>query len=167
MNEKKNKPSINDWWIYENHVCEMPNEKWIWKLSSQKIFIYSKRLIHYLTNFIMNQHNDQSTAPVSQRSLVHIPYRPEFSGLIFTTATVVFITAKISFIFKLILKVNQQEKIKIPRSLVYWRPSRAISSQSFELSALLSKSYWKSKLNKRLTDSFTFAFAAGKSTPSL
>ena len=83
------------------------------------IFIYSKRLIHYLTNFIMNQRNYQSTAPVSQRSLVHIPYRPEFSGLIFTTATVVFITAKISFIFKLILKVNQQEKIKISRSLVY------------------------------------------------
>ena len=67
----------------------------------------------------MNQRNDQSTAPVSQRLLVHIPYRPEFSGLIFTTATVVFITAKISLIFKLILKVNQQEKIKIPRSLVY------------------------------------------------
>ena len=75
-------------------------------------------MIHYLTNFIMNQHNDQSTAPVSQRSLVHIPYRPEFSGLIFTTATVVFITAKISFIFKLILKVNQQEKKK--KSLVVW-----------------------------------------------
>ena len=36
MNEKKNKLSINDWWIYENHVCEMRNEKWIWKLSSQK-----------------------------------------------------------------------------------------------------------------------------------
>ena len=51
-----------------------------------------------LDEFIMNQCNDQSTAPVSQRSLVHIPYRPEFSGLIFTTATVVFITAKISYI---------------------------------------------------------------------
>ena len=38
--------------------------------------------------------------PVSQRSWVQIPYRPEFfSGLIFTTAQVVFIIAKISFIF--------------------------------------------------------------------
>ena len=36
----------------------------------------------------------------SQRSWVQIPYRPEFfSGLIFTTAQVVFITAKIAFIF--------------------------------------------------------------------
>ena len=36
----------------------------------------------------------------SQRSWVQILYRPEFfSGLIFTTAQVVFITAKIAFIF--------------------------------------------------------------------
>ena len=41
-------------------------------------------------------------APVSQRSWVQIPYKPKifFSGLIFTTAQVVFITAKIAFIFK-------------------------------------------------------------------
>ena len=39
---------------------------------------------------------------VSQRSRVQIPYGPEFffSGLIFTTAQVVFITAKVAFIFK-------------------------------------------------------------------
>ena len=36
---------------------------------------------------------------MSQRSWVQIPYSPEFfSGLIFTTAEVVFITAKIAFI---------------------------------------------------------------------
>ena len=40
-----------------------------------------------------------SAIPV-QWSWVQIPYRPEFfSGLIFTTAQVVFITAKIAFIF--------------------------------------------------------------------
>ena len=39
------------------------------------------------------------TALVSQKSWVHIPYRPEFlSGLIFTTAQVVYITARITFI---------------------------------------------------------------------
>ena len=46
--------------------------------------------------------SDQSAAPASQRSWIQIPYRPEFffsSGLIFTTAQVVFITAKIAFIF--------------------------------------------------------------------
>ena len=38
-------------------------------------------------------------APVLQRSWVKIPYRPEFfSGLIFTTAQVVHITARITFI---------------------------------------------------------------------
>ena len=38
-----------------------------------------------------------SAAPVSQRSWVQIPYGPEFvSGLIFTAAWVVFITAKIA-----------------------------------------------------------------------
>ena len=42
----------------------------------------------------------QNTAPVSQRSWVQILYKPEtFSGLIFTTAQVVFITVKIAFIF--------------------------------------------------------------------
>ena len=39
------------------------------------------------------------TAPVSQRSWVQIPYRPEFfPGLIFTTAQVVHITTRITFI---------------------------------------------------------------------
>ena len=38
---------------------------------------------------------------VSQWSWVQIPYRPEFfSGLIFTTAQVVFIIAKIAFIYR-------------------------------------------------------------------
>ena len=41
----------------------------------------------------------QSVAPVSQRLWVQIPYRPDFfSGLIFTTAQVVCITARITFI---------------------------------------------------------------------
>ena len=44
--------------------------------------------------------NRNRFAPVSQRSWVQIPYRPEFfSGLIFTTAQVVFMTANIAFIF--------------------------------------------------------------------
>ena len=39
-------------------------------------------------------------AVMNQRSWVQIPYSPEFfSGLLFTTAQVVFITAKIAFIF--------------------------------------------------------------------
>ena len=43
--------------------------------------------------------HDLCAAPVSQRSWVQIPYRPEFfSGLIFTTAQVVLITARITFI---------------------------------------------------------------------
>ena len=42
---------------------------------------------------------NKRAAPVSQRSWVQIPYRPEFfSGLIFTTAQVVHITARIIFI---------------------------------------------------------------------
>ena len=42
-----------------------------------------------------------SAIPVQQRSWVQIPYKPEFfTGLIFTTAQVVLITAKIAFIFK-------------------------------------------------------------------
>ena len=50
--------------------------------------------------FIWNQHSDQSTALVLQRSWVQIPHRTEFfPGLIFTTAQVVFITAKIALIF--------------------------------------------------------------------
>ena len=40
-----------------------------------------------------------SVIPVSQRLRVQIPYRPEFfSGLFFTTAQVVHITARITFI---------------------------------------------------------------------
>ena len=62
-----------------------------------------------LHGFILIQHNDQlpacqlswwSTAPVSQRSWVQIPYRPEFfSGSISITVQEVFTTAKIAFIF--------------------------------------------------------------------
>ena len=49
----------------------------------------------------------QSTAPVSQRSWVQILYRPElFLGLIFSTAQVVFITAKITFIFMFLVIVS-------------------------------------------------------------
>ena len=45
------------------------------------------------------QLNWQSGAPVSQRSWVQIPYRPEFfSGLISTTRSVVFIAARIVYI---------------------------------------------------------------------
>ena len=41
-----------------------------------------------------------SAAPISQRSWVQIPYKPEFfSGLIFTTAHVMFTTAKIAIKF--------------------------------------------------------------------
>ena len=43
-------------------------------------------------------------AIMNQRSWVQIPYSPEFcSGLIFTTAHVVFITAKIALIFTTVL----------------------------------------------------------------
>ena len=37
-----------------------------------------------LYGYITNSHNDQSTAPVSQRSWVQIPFKPEFfSGFLF------------------------------------------------------------------------------------
>ena len=75
------------------------------------IFIYSQSFIHHLTglfgtNIVTSsqlacQLSWYSASPVSQRSGVQISYRPEsFSGLIFTTVEVVFITAKIAFIFK-------------------------------------------------------------------
>ena len=64
-----------------------------------------------LHGFIWNQHSNQlpvgllaqlvEHCPVSQGSGVQTSYRPEsFSGLIFTTAQVVFITAQIAFMFK-------------------------------------------------------------------
>ena len=60
-------------------------------------FIYSQPFIHHFmglfgTNTVTSsqlacQLSCQSTAPLSQRSWVQIPYRPEFfSGLLFTTA---------------------------------------------------------------------------------
>ena len=46
-------------------------------------------------------------AVMYQSSWVQIPYSPEFfSGLIFTTAQVVFITAKIAYIFTIVVLVN-------------------------------------------------------------
>ena len=63
-----------------------------------------------LPKFTCDQHNDRlpigsdsvgRVAVVLQRSWVQILDRPElFSGLIFTTAQVVFITAEITFVFK-------------------------------------------------------------------
>ena len=72
-------------------------------------FTYSHSFIHYFrglfgTNITTSSQLAYwlgwwSVAPVSQRSWVRIPYRSEFfSGLIFTIAQVVFITAKITFI---------------------------------------------------------------------
>ena len=74
------------------------------------IFIYSQSFIYQFTGLydtnvmtssqLARQLCRQSTAPVSQRSWVQILYKPEFfSGLIFTTAQVIFITVKIAFIF--------------------------------------------------------------------
>ena len=74
------------------------------------IFIYSQSFIYHFTGLYGTNINSQlacqlswqSTVPVSPKSQVQIPYRPEFVyflGLIFTTAQVVFITAKIAFIF--------------------------------------------------------------------
>ena len=49
-------------------------------------------------------------APVSQRSWVQIPYTSEiFSSLIFTTAQVLFITAKIAFIFTSLSAVHMDD----------------------------------------------------------
>ena len=89
----------------------MPNFYFLYPQFTCTIFIYSQSFIHhftglYGTNIMTNsqlacQLSWQSAAPVSQRSWVQIPYRPEFfSGLIFTTAQVVFITAKIAFIYR-------------------------------------------------------------------
>ena len=72
---------------------------------------YSQSFIHHIAGLsginimtssqLVCQLSWQSTATVSHRSWVQIPYKgPEFfSGLIFITAQVVFITAKIAFIF--------------------------------------------------------------------
>ena len=69
-------------WIYESHILELRIKTWIWAI------------------FVVMNTTWASTAPVSQRSWAQIPYTPEFfSGLIFTTAQAVFITAKIAFIF--------------------------------------------------------------------
>ena len=66
-------------------------------------------LTHYYCDALWN------TAAVLQRSWVQIPYRPEFfSGLIFTTAQVVFITAKITFIFT---KADMLRKLEILRDI--------------------------------------------------
>ena len=51
-------------------------------------------------------------AVMYQRSWVQIPYSPEFfSGLIFTTAQVVFITAKIALIFTTVLLFERGNKM--------------------------------------------------------
>ena len=51
-------------------------------------------------------------AIMNQRSWVQIPYSPEFcSGLIFTTAQVVFITAKIVLIFTTVLLFERGNKM--------------------------------------------------------
>ena len=62
--------------------------------------------VHYLSSS-ENKAWKKFGAPVSQRSWVQIPYRPEFfSGLIFTTAQVVYITASITFIHVFICSSN-------------------------------------------------------------
>ena len=79
------------------------------------IFKYSQSLIHQFPGLLGNKRNDQlpvgllaqlvehCTRLVLQRPRIQIPYRPEFfSGLIFTSALEVFITANIAFIFKII-----------------------------------------------------------------
>ena len=74
------------------------------------IFKYSQSFIHqfrglYRTRIMTSsqlacQLSWQSTASISQRSLVQIPYRPKFFlGPIFATTQEVFITVKIVFIF--------------------------------------------------------------------
>ena len=51
-------------------------------------------------------------AVMYQSSWVQIPYSPEFfSGLIFTTAQVVFITAKIALIFTTVLLFERENKM--------------------------------------------------------
>ena len=89
-------------------------------------FIYSHSFIHHFTGLfgtkIMTssqlqlacQLRWQSTAPVSQKPWVQIPYRPEFfSGLIFTTAQVVFIIAKIAFIFTFFVLLKHRQKLEV------------------------------------------------------
>ena len=85
---------------YSMRNTEIPNKRWyttvnIWKST------------HHHCDALWN------TAAVLQRSWVQISYRPEFfSGLIFTTAQVVFITAKITFIFT---KADMLRKLEIHR----------------------------------------------------
>ena len=52
-----------------------------------------------------------STAPLSERSWVQIPYRHEFFlGLIYVTAQEVFITVKIAFIFTFLVLLKRKRR---------------------------------------------------------
>ena len=83
-----------------------------------------------LHGFIWNQHIDQlpvgllaqlvERCTVLQRSWVQILYRPAFfSGLLFTTIWVVFITAKVAFIFTILCTVCHI----ILLMMLFWRYS--------------------------------------------
>ena len=110
--------SKREWlWIYENHVCKLRIKTWIWErfrsnehyLSSSankawKNFRPARNLnlwpLRYRSSALLHRY---STAPVSQRSHDGFKSHTGLSfllRLIFPTAQVKFITAKIAFIFK-------------------------------------------------------------------
>ena len=127
---------------YSMRNTEIPNKRWyttvnIWKssiwtadkdMSMKAIFtvinttwavvkIRPEKIFSGLYGILTHHHCDAlwNTTAVLQRSWVQIPYRPEFfSGLIFTTAQVVFITAKITFIFT---KADMLRKLEIHRDI--------------------------------------------------
>ena len=96
------------------------------------IFKYSQSLIHQFpglnweTNIMTSSQlacwlSWQNTALVLQRPWIQIPYRPEFfSGLIFTSALEVFITANIAFLFKIIF-------IFVAKTIWYCNPKKLVS----------------------------------------
>ena len=103
--------------IYESHIFALRIKTWMkvilavmcitWavvKIRPEKKFRPVRDLnpwpLRYRCSALPTELTSQlGAAPVSQRSWVQIPYGPEFfSGLIFTTAQVVHITARITFI---------------------------------------------------------------------
>ena len=63
----------------------------------------------------------KSTAPVSQRSWVRIPFKPEFfSGFLFAAAKVAYITAMILHLFILSSAVQMYEFSYIHFQLYHW-----------------------------------------------
>ena len=101
-------------------VCALLRHSRLYPQFKYMTFIYSLPSIHHFTGLFRTTIMT-SSAPVSQKSWVQIPYRPEFfSGLIFTTAYVVHITARITFIHVFIRSSNIWLSYILNRLRLFW-----------------------------------------------